>query len=199
MSRAVAKAEPPLRFRILNWIAIIDQLAGTRANRRLQRLDLPLPQFVLLTHFSARPGRQQTLTALARAMQQPQPATTKTVQKLVAAGLHDNPVPVADFVGVTTAAASAGSLAAEPDPAALDPVAGGGVGAAEPVSFFSLELFPHATSASTIIPDDTLDWRNMRAHHPISTPPTDATRGASRSRAGRPLRGPAAYGSRRRA
>jgi DNA-binding MarR family transcriptional regulator len=94
MSRAVAKAEPPLRFRILNWIAIIDQLAGTRANRRLQRLDLPLPQFVLLTHFSARPGRQQTLTALARAMQQPQPATTKTVQKLVAAGLlHEVPNP----------------------------------------------------------------------------------------------------------
>jgi DNA-binding MarR family transcriptional regulator len=87
MSHATAGSASPLRFRILNWIGIINQLAGTRANRRLQRLALPFPQFVLLTHFSAHPERQQTLTALARAMQQPQPATTKTVQKLVAAGL----------------------------------------------------------------------------------------------------------------
>lgn len=77
---------PDLRFRILNWIGIIDQLATTRANRQLQHLDLPFPQFVLLNHFSHRPQEAKTVTAIARAMQQPQPGITKTVQKLVAKG-----------------------------------------------------------------------------------------------------------------
>ena len=80
---------PPLPFRIINWIGIIDQLASTAANRVLAPLDLPLPQFILLNHLSYRPGTDdggQTVMALARALQQPQPGVTKTVQKLVDKG-----------------------------------------------------------------------------------------------------------------
>jgi DNA-binding MarR family transcriptional regulator len=80
---------PPLPFRIVNWIGIIDQLAGSAANRLLAPLDLPLPQFTLLNHFSHRPGTGSgghTITALARALQQPQPGITKTVRKLVDKG-----------------------------------------------------------------------------------------------------------------
>ena len=78
--------EPPLPFRIVNWIGIIDQLASTEANRLLKPLGLPLPQFVLLNHFSHRPDEARTVTAIARALQQPQPGVTKNVQKLVAKG-----------------------------------------------------------------------------------------------------------------
>jgi DNA-binding MarR family transcriptional regulator len=78
--------EPPLAFRIVNWIAIIDQLASTEANRVLRPLGLQLPQFVLLNHFSHRPDEAKTVTSVARALQQPQPGVTKTVQKLVAKG-----------------------------------------------------------------------------------------------------------------
>jgi DNA-binding MarR family transcriptional regulator len=81
---------PPLPFRIINWIGIIDQLAGSAANRLLGPLDLPLPQFIVLNHFSYRPGTEDgghTIMALARALQQPQPGITKTVQKLVDKGL----------------------------------------------------------------------------------------------------------------
>lgn len=80
---------PPLPFRIVNWIGIIDQLAGSAANRLLAPLDLPLPQFIVLNHFSYRPGAEEgghTIMALARALQQPQPGITKTVQKLVDKG-----------------------------------------------------------------------------------------------------------------
>ncbi|MBV9835308.1 MAG: MarR family transcriptional regulator [Alphaproteobacteria bacterium] len=80
---------PPLPFRIINWIGIIDQLAGSAANRLLLPLDLPLPQFIVLNHFSHRPGAESgghTIMALARALQQPQPGITKTVQKLVDKG-----------------------------------------------------------------------------------------------------------------
>ena len=47
---------PPPPFRIFNWIGIIDQLASSAANRLLAPLDMPLPQFILLNHFSYRPG-----------------------------------------------------------------------------------------------------------------------------------------------
>ena len=80
---------PPLPFRIINWIGIIDQLAGSAANRLLAPLDLPLPQFIVLNHFGHRPGAENgghTIMALARALQQPQPGITKTVQKLVDKG-----------------------------------------------------------------------------------------------------------------
>lgn len=78
--------EPPLAFRIVNYIGIIDQLASTQANRALKAHGLALPQFVLLNHFSHRPDEPKTITGMARALQQPQPGLTKTVQKLVAKG-----------------------------------------------------------------------------------------------------------------
>lgn len=78
--------EPPLPFRILNWIGIVDQLASTEASRVLRPLDIPLPQFILLNHFSHRPEVERTVTAIARALQQPQPGITKTVQKMVSRG-----------------------------------------------------------------------------------------------------------------
>ena len=78
--------EPPLSFRIVNWIGIIDQLASTEANRVLKPLGLALPQFVMLNHFSHRPEEARTVMSIARALQQPQPGVTKTVQKLVGKG-----------------------------------------------------------------------------------------------------------------
>ncbi len=78
--------EPPLSFRIVNWIGIIGQLASTEANRVLKPLGLALPQFVMLNHFSHRPDEARTVTSIARALQQPQPGVTKTVQKLVGKG-----------------------------------------------------------------------------------------------------------------
>jgi DNA-binding MarR family transcriptional regulator len=81
-----ADAGPDLRFRILNWVGIIDQLASNRANRTLRDLDLPLPQFILLNHFSHRPDEGRTVGGIARAMQQLPPAVTKTTQKLLAKG-----------------------------------------------------------------------------------------------------------------
>jgi DNA-binding MarR family transcriptional regulator len=77
---------PPLAFRIVNWIGILDQLTSTEANRLLKPLGLALPQFVLLNHFSHRPDEARTVTDIARALQQPQPGVTKTVQKLVDKG-----------------------------------------------------------------------------------------------------------------
>jgi len=91
-SRPAAGLRPDLRFRIINWIGIIDQLAATQANRVLRAHDLQLPQFVMLNHFSHRPDEEKTVTGIARAMQQPQPGVTKTVQKLVARGwLQERP------------------------------------------------------------------------------------------------------------
>lgn len=78
--------EPLLAFRIVNWIAIIDQLTTTEGNRLLKPLGLPLPQLVVLNHFSHRPDEAKTVTSIARALQQPQPGVTKTVQKMVALG-----------------------------------------------------------------------------------------------------------------
>lgn len=74
------------RFRILNWIGIIDQLATTHANRLLAESDLPFPQFVMLNHFHHRPDEGKTVTGIAAAFQQPQPGISKTIQKLVAKG-----------------------------------------------------------------------------------------------------------------
>ena len=52
----------------------------------LRPLGFQLPQFVMLNHFSHRPDEAKTVTSVARALQQPQPGVTKTVQKLVAKG-----------------------------------------------------------------------------------------------------------------
>ncbi len=77
-------APTPLPFRIINWIGIIDQLVGTQANRVLKPLGVSMPQFIMLNHFSHRPAEGKTVTSIARAMQQPQPGITKTVQKMLA-------------------------------------------------------------------------------------------------------------------
>lgn len=78
---------PDIRFRLVNWIGIIDQLATTKANQVLADLDLPMHRFVMLNHFSHRPDEPRTVSAVARAMQQNQPAVSKTANALVAAGL----------------------------------------------------------------------------------------------------------------
>ena len=44
---------------------------------------LPMAQFVMLNHFSHRPEEGKTITAIARAMQRPQPGVSKTVAKLI--------------------------------------------------------------------------------------------------------------------
>ena len=104
MSRSVSKdagagqpvdgSAPDRRFRIVNWIGIIDQLASTKANRVLRDHDLALPQFVMLNHFSHRPDEGKTVGGIARAMQQLPPAVTKTTQKLLAKGyLREAPSP----------------------------------------------------------------------------------------------------------
>ncbi|TWT02864.1 MarR family winged helix-turn-helix transcriptional regulator [Reyranella sp. CPCC 100927] len=80
----VPASPTPLPFRIINWIGIIDQLVGTQANRLLRPLDMPLPQFIMLNHFSHRLTEGKTVMSIARAMQQPQPGITKTVQKMLA-------------------------------------------------------------------------------------------------------------------
>jgi DNA-binding MarR family transcriptional regulator len=69
--------------KIFTWIGIINQLSRARITRALKSTDLPYPQFVLLTHFNHRPKEAKTITGIARAMQQPQPGVTKTVQKLI--------------------------------------------------------------------------------------------------------------------
>jgi DNA-binding MarR family transcriptional regulator len=77
-------SEPPLSFRIVNWIGIINQLASAEASRTLTPLGLSLSHFILLNHFSHRPDDARTVTSVARALQLPQPGVTKNIQKLVA-------------------------------------------------------------------------------------------------------------------
>ena len=84
MATRPSEAQALLGWRIFNWIGIIDQLATTRATRALSELKLPMPQFIMLNHFSHRPNEAKTVTSVASALQQPQPGITKTVQKLVA-------------------------------------------------------------------------------------------------------------------
>ena len=85
---------PDLSFRILTWIGIINQLSVTKANRLLGDLGLPWPQFQLLNHFSHRPDEAKTVMSIAQAMQQNQPAVSKTVKAMVQAGLlREAPAP----------------------------------------------------------------------------------------------------------
>ena len=66
-----------LGAKILTWIGIINQLSSTRITRALTPLKLPYPQFILLIHFSHRPEEPQTVTGVASAMQQPNPASPR--------------------------------------------------------------------------------------------------------------------------
>jgi len=84
MATRPTEAQAALGWRIFNWIGIIDQLATTRATRALDELKLPMPQFIMLNHFSHRPSEAKTVTGVASALQQPQPGVTKTIQKMVA-------------------------------------------------------------------------------------------------------------------
>ena len=79
-------APPPLVFRTLTWIGIIEQLQRTRAERMLKPLGLSFPEFSMLVHFSHGRPPEKTVTGIAADMQQLQPAVTKTVAKLVAKG-----------------------------------------------------------------------------------------------------------------
>jgi len=79
-------SEPPLDFRIINWIGIIEQLTSAKMRQLLDGTDVPPPQFALLNHFSHRPDEGKTITQTARAMQQPQPGITKTIAKMVTKG-----------------------------------------------------------------------------------------------------------------
>lgn len=84
-SHAAATAD--IRFRILNWIGIVDQLASTRANALLAPCGLTLPQFSVLNHFTWRGQDGLTVGQVAAAMQQQQPGVTKLLQKLEGAAL----------------------------------------------------------------------------------------------------------------
>ena len=79
----LTESQARLGWKIFNWIGILNQLATNRAERSLAELKLPMPQFVVLNHFSHRPNETKTVTAVAQAMQQPQPGITKTIQNLV--------------------------------------------------------------------------------------------------------------------
>lgn len=83
-------------FRILNWIAIIEQLTRTLASRRLENVGLTYPQFGVLNHFQHQPRVGKTVSGIARAMQQTQPAVTKTVQALVSAGMLSSTTDLTD-------------------------------------------------------------------------------------------------------
>ena len=77
-----------LGYDILTFVGIIEHLARTRASRGLKAAGVSFPQFVLLNHFVRRPAEEaKTVSSVARAMQQPQPGITKTIQKMIAQGL----------------------------------------------------------------------------------------------------------------
>lgn len=78
---------PNVRFRIFNWLSIVNHLGGTLANRQIKTVGLSWPQFTMLTHFSHFPREYKTVMGISRAMQQNQPAVSKTVRALVEAGL----------------------------------------------------------------------------------------------------------------
>ncbi|MCG8493391.1 MAG: MarR family winged helix-turn-helix transcriptional regulator [Sneathiellales bacterium] len=85
---------PALEFRIINWIGIIEQLSSAKARQLLEGTNVPMPQFILLNHFSHRSDEGKTVTGISAAMQQPQPGITKTIAKLVAKGfLKEEPNP----------------------------------------------------------------------------------------------------------
>ncbi|MEM7770559.1 MAG: MarR family transcriptional regulator [Cyanobacteria bacterium P01_A01_bin.37] len=71
---------------ILVWIGVANQLMTTRGNQLLAESHLPLPQFIMLNHFSRDPTQGRTITKLTWAFQANQPAITKTVQHLIKKG-----------------------------------------------------------------------------------------------------------------
>ncbi len=78
----IAARRAETMFRIMNWIGIVNQLSVTRANQLLEAGPIPFPQFKMLLHFHNQDYKRHTVTEVAAAFQQPQPGTTKTIQKL---------------------------------------------------------------------------------------------------------------------
>jgi DNA-binding MarR family transcriptional regulator len=88
MLKPPSTTEARLAYDILTYVGIIEHLTRTRATRALRGSGLSYQQFVLLNHFRRRPPEEpKTVTSIARAMQQPQPGITKTLQKMLAQGL----------------------------------------------------------------------------------------------------------------
>lgn len=75
-----------LEFKIINWIAIIDQLATALATSKLNAIDLPMPEFIMLNHFMHRPLEGKTVSDVARQRQMPQPGVSKTIRKMLNKG-----------------------------------------------------------------------------------------------------------------
>lgn len=79
--------ERALEFRIVNWIAIIDQLATALARSQLDRIGLPMPEFTMLNHLMHNPREGKTVSTIARQRQMPQPGVSKTIRKMLDKGL----------------------------------------------------------------------------------------------------------------
>lgn len=72
-----------LAFKSIIWIGMIEQLSRNKAERGLSKIDLSLPEFTILSHFSHANPAIKTVNSISAAMQQPQPNISKTVKKLV--------------------------------------------------------------------------------------------------------------------
>jgi DNA-binding MarR family transcriptional regulator len=68
-------------------VLVVNQLLTARLERSLRPVGLSITQLSILSHLAREPGRAETVTGLARVMQQTQPTTTKAVQSLGAKGL----------------------------------------------------------------------------------------------------------------
>lgn len=79
------EAGDPLAFRVLNEVAIINQLAS-RAFENALPAGLSLAQFSVLNHL-VRLGDDRTPARIAAAFQVPRPTMTHTLGRLAAAGL----------------------------------------------------------------------------------------------------------------
>ncbi|WP_052340770.1 MarR family winged helix-turn-helix transcriptional regulator [Salinarimonas rosea] len=109
----------PLVFRLINEIAIIDQLAS-RLFERVMPGDLTLPQFVVLNHF-VRLGRPSSPLRLARAFQVTKSTMTNTLQHLDRAGWVTITPDPADARAKVVFITEAGRAAREAAIAALAP------------------------------------------------------------------------------
>ena len=74
-------------MRLMVLLGIIKQLTTTRQSKLFSALDLTLPQFSLMVHFTHAPERSWTVTELAEVMEMNQPGITKIVNVLLEKGL----------------------------------------------------------------------------------------------------------------
>lgn len=73
-------------FKIVNWIAIINQLSTALAQTELNELNLPMSEFMMLNHFVHRPDEGKTISDIARHRQLQQPGVSKTIRKMLDRG-----------------------------------------------------------------------------------------------------------------